>query len=484
MKLNKLLQDIINQASLHDEDIEDIDIKGITNNSLEVEDGFLFIAIKGYQVDGHTYIDQAIKAGARAIIGERKIDKISVPYFQVENSRLILADLAQRFYPDKSNKTIIGITGTNGKTTTSFMLKHILESCGKKCSLFGSVYNYINGEKSAPSVNTTMDALQIHREIARSNDEFVIMEVSSHALSQHRVKGINYDYALFTNLDHDHLDYHKDMDDYFSVKARLFKQLKKDGAAICNTNNNWGKKLEELLSKNLNQISSVGKKESDLYIQQNKAGDTHFVYKNKGVYPVKLPIKGKHNIQNAALAFLTARNMGIPGEFIIEALKSFPGVPGRFEVLEHPTGAQFIVDYAHTSDAFAQCLKTGREMGAKRIIHIFGFRGDRDVSKRQSMVEVSAKLSDLCILTLDDLGTESFEGMLEALHNLKPLKNGKVIHDRTSAIEYAWEIARDGDWIFITGKGDELYKGTYNLPTKTDKDTITYLLKEETAKVI
>ena len=484
MKLNKLLQDIVDQTLLHDEDIEDIDIKGITNNSLEVEEGFLFIAIKGYQVDGHCYINQAIKAGARAIIGERKIDKISVPYFQVENSRLILADLAQRFYPNKSNKTIIGITGTNGKTTTSFMLKHILESCGKTCSLFGSVYNYINGEKSAPSVNTTMDALQIHKEIARSNDEFVIMEVSSHALSQHRVKGINYDYALFTNLDHDHLDYHKDMDEYFSVKAQLFKQLKTDGAAIINTNNSWGMKLKEHLSESNSHISSIGKKESDLYIQQGKAGDTHFVYKNKGVYPVKLPIKGKHNIQNAALAFLTARNMGIPGEFIIEALKSFPGVPGGFEVINHPSGAQFIVDYAHTGDAFAQCLKTGREMGAKRIIHIFGFRGNRDGSKRQGMVETSSQHSDLCILTMDDLGTESFDVMVETLHDLKPLNKGKVIPDRTSAIEYAWKIARDGDWIFITGKGDEIYKGTYLLPTKTDIDTLTYLLKEEQAKVI
>lgn len=475
MKLKKLLSDV---AKVSDKDKE-IYITGIANNSLEVKEGFIFVAITGFQVDGHTYIEKAIEAGARVIIGEKEITNLSVPYIRVDNSRAILADLAKRFYPVQADRTIIGVTGTNGKTTTSFMLKHILEAYGRSCSLFGSVYNYINGEKSTPSVNTTMDALQLQKELSRSQDDIVIMEVSSHALSQYRVKGISYDYALFTNLDHDHLDYHKDMDDYFSVKAQLFTQLKPDGVAVINTNNKWGSKLEKRLCGTNDQIFCVGNKESDLYIQQNKTGDIQFVYKNKEIYPIRLSIKGKHNIQNAALAFLTARNMGVPGEVIINALQSFPGVPGRFEVVNHPTGAQLVVDYAHTCDAFAQCLKTGREMGAKRIIHIFGFRGNRDVTKRRGMVEISEKHSDLCILTLDDLGTESFEEMIEALHDLKPAAKGKVIPDRTLAIEYAWKIAKDGDWIFITGKGNEVYKNTYLLPTNSDIDTLTYLSKEE-----
>jgi UDP-N-acetylmuramoyl-L-alanyl-D-glutamate--2,6-diaminopimelate ligase len=482
LKLKQLLHGIITKVSNQD---QEINITGIANNSMEVKEGFLFVAITGYQTDGHAYIKQAIKAGAKAIIGEQEIHDSSVPYFKVENSRAVLADLAKRFYPAKVNKTLIGVTGTNGKTTTSFMLKHIMEVYGKSCSLFGSVYNYINGEKSTPSVNTTMDALQLQKELSRSQDEVVIMEVSSHALSQYRVKGISYDYALFTNLDHDHLDYHKDMDDYFSVKAQLFNQLKPDGAAVINTNNTWGNKLKNLLSGTREQVFCVGNKESELYIQQSKTGDIHFIYKNREIYSIKLSIKGKHNIQNAALAFLTAREMGVPGEVIMNALHTFPGVPGRFEVVNHPTGAQVIIDYAHTCDAFAQCLKTGREMGAKRIIHIFGFRGNRDVTKRRSMVEISEKHSDQCILTLDDLGTESFEGMIATLQELKPSSKGKVIPDRTSAIEYAWKIAREGDWIFITGKGDEGYKDTYLLPTNSDKETVTYLLKEEeTAKVI
>ncbi len=482
MKLKHLLGDGIANVSEQDRDIF---INGIANNSLDVKEGFMFVAITGYQVDGHTYIEKAIEAGAKVIIGEKEITDLSVPYIRVDNSRAILADVAKRFYSEQTDKTIIGVTGTNGKTTTSFMLKHILEAYGKSCSLFGSVYNYINGEKSTPSVNTTMDALQLQKELSRSQDQIVIMEVSSHALSQYRVKGISYDYALFTNLDHDHLDYHKDMEDYFSVKAQLFNQLKPDGAAVINTNNKWGRNLEKRLSETNDQITCVGNKESDLYIQQHKTGDIHFVYKNKEIYPIKLSIKGKHNIQNAALAFLTARNMGVPGEVIVDALQTFPGVPGRFEVVNHPTGAQVVVDYAHTCDAFAQCLRTGREMGAKRIIHIFGFRGNRDVTKRRGMVEVSEQHSDLCILTLDDLGTESLDGMVEVLHDLKPAIKGKVIPDRTSAIEYAWKIAKEGDWIFITGKGDEVYKNTYLLPTNSDKDTLNYLLKEEeTANVI
>ena len=482
MKLNKLLQEIDVEVP---SPYKDIEINGITNNSLEVKEGYLFIAVTGYQTDGHTYIEQAISTGARAVIGEKDVTGLSVPYFKVENSRAILSDLAKRMYPMKSEKTIIGITGTNGKTTTSFMLKHILETYGKTCSLFGSVHNYMNGVKSStPSLNTTMDAIQLQRQLSRSNDEVVIMEVSSHALSQHRVKGISYDYALFTNLDHDHLDYHKDMEEYFSVKAKLFSQLKPDGAAVINANNVWGSKLVKRLTGMNEQIVWVGNKESDLSIQQSKTGDIHFVYKNKEIYPLKLSIQGNHNIQNAALAFLTARSMGVPGECIMKALKTFSGVPGRFEVVDHPTGAQFVVDYAHTSDAFAQCLKTGREMAAKRIIHIFGFRGNRDATKRQGMVEVSAQHSDLCILTLDDLGTESADSMLQALHELVPENKGKVIPDRSSAIEYAWEIAREGDWVFITGKGDEMYKETYHLPTNSDKDTLMYLLKERTAQVI
>ena len=482
MKLNNLLHEVIAEVS---NPYKDIEITGLTNNSLDVKEGYLFIAISGYQTDGHSYIEQAIKAGASAIIGEKDIRGLSVPYFKVKNSRAIVPDLAQRFYPMKTEKTIVGITGTNGKTTTSFMLKHILETYGKTCSLFGSVHNYINGEKSSsPSLNTTMDAIQLQKQLSRSNDEMVIMEVSSHALSQYRVKGISYDYALFTNLDHDHLDYHNDMEEYFSVKARLFDQLKPDGAAVINANNGWGSKLVKRLSEKREQLIWVGNKESDLFIQQSKTGDIHFVYKNKEIYPLKLSIQGSHNIQNAALAFLTARSMGIPGECIMNALNTFSGVPGRFEVVNHPTGAQFIVDYAHTSDAFAQCLKTGKEKGAKRIIHIFGFRGNRDVTKRLGMVEVSAEHSDLCILTLDDLGTESIEVMETALHELKPAKKGLVIPDRSSAIEYAWKIAREGDWVFITGKGDELYKETFLLPTNSDKETLMYLLKEETAKVI
>ncbi len=474
MKLNTLLERIEKNAN---DPIHNLDIDGISTNSSEVRPNDLFVAIKGYRVDGHDFIQKAIEAGAQIIIGEKDLPKLSVPYIKVENSRRALAEIACEFYGNPSrNKKMIGITGTNGKTTTSYMLKHILESAGKSCSLFGTVKNVVNGQ-SLSSTNTTPDALELNKQLALSEDEYIIMEVSSHGLSQYRVHGVEFDFCLFTNLDQDHLDYHRDMEEYFSVKAGLFDQMKPDGKAVINHYNSWGQKLaEQLKAKNCTIHVMGDQSHYDLRIDQLKSGNSTIIFDHNANLNLKINILGKHNILNAAMAFLTASKMGLSTEEILGALELFPGVPGRFEMFQHPKGATVVVDYAHTADAFNHCLQTAKEEGAKRIFHIFGFRGNRDVTKRGGMVNVSKEISDVHILTFDDLNDVTYEEMEEALRILN--EGGYIIPDRTLAIKQAVEHAQPGDWICITGKGAEEYQQKFELPTSSDIETVHFLFKQ------
>ncbi|TLS50010.1 hypothetical protein FE782_21980 [Paenibacillus antri] len=228
MKLSKLL----GQLTIPVPVVEDQEIDNITFHSAEVRQGDLFFAISGFASDGHRYIQDALAAGAVAIIGEKEMNSLPVPYFRVRNARLALAKLASEFYGNpSSNHTVIGITGTNGKTTTAHMIRHIIEYAGHSCSLFGTVERYVNG-KSLPSKMTTYDAVQLQRWMAESNDEYVVMEASSHGLAQHRVDGVSFDYALFTNLSHEHLDFHRTLEKYFESKGRLFSLLKSGGKRL------------------------------------------------------------------------------------------------------------------------------------------------------------------------------------------------------------------------------------------------------------
>lgn len=231
MKLQTILEDIPIQSKLTEQQLH-FDIVGITDNSADVKPGYLFVAISGFQTDGHRYIDDAIRRGAAVIVGEQVMRDVPVPYIRVESSRRVLGLLAKNFYKNPAKqKVMIGITGTNGKTTTSYLLKYLLESAGYSCALIGTIQTIMNG-KVQPSMNTTPNALALHRLLAESKDKIVIMEVSSHGLDQHRVSGVTFDYCLFTNLAHDHLDYHKTMENYFQAKRKLFSLLRDDGKAI------------------------------------------------------------------------------------------------------------------------------------------------------------------------------------------------------------------------------------------------------------
>lgn len=484
MRLSKVL-DALGGCIKKYQHAGDPEIAGIKMDSRKVLPGDLFVAISGFQMDGHQFIDEALRNGAAAIMGEKDLH-LSVPYIFVEDSRLALGRAASTFFDHPSRKhTVIGVTGTNGKTTVSYILKHILEHAGKTCSLLGTVSYMINNEVYKPS-NTTPDALQIQELLSKSNDEFVVLEVSSHALKQYRAEGLELDYGLFTNLSHDHLDYHPTIQDYFEAKTMMFNYMKPGGAAIIGRLSEWGDELARLLENKQIPIASIGyNDEHDLKIENIQLnGQTRFEIKMSGnkEYHIVFPSPGLHNVYNASMAFITALKIGIDAEQVISALACFPGVPGRFEMISHPDGATFIVDYAHTKDAIEYCLQAAKEHNAERIKHIFGFRGERDRSKREHMIKISATMSDEFILTFDDLNGISYEDML---NELKELNNkfgggkGRIIPDRTLAIQFAWENARNGEWILITGKGPEEYQSPFELPASSDKETLLYLQKQK-----
>ncbi|CAM4398508.1 UDP-N-acetylmuramoyl-L-alanyl-D-glutamate--2,6-diaminopimelate ligase [Paenibacillus alkaliterrae] len=462
----------------------EVAISGIQFHSGKVKKGELFVAISGMSIDGHDFIQQAIGAGAVAVVGEKDISGLSVPYFRVSNSRKALAQLACQYYEQPSKRhTMIGITGTNGKTTTAYLLRHIIESAGKTCSLIGTVSNRING-RDIPSVQTTPDALQLQKWLSESEDQVVIMEVSSHGIEQDRVFETEYDFVVFTNLSHDHLDYHGSLENYYLTKERLFNQLKTNGEAITTSIGRWGKRLiDHLITQNKVVYSFGDSKEDMLEITPIQSESSLYFQVREGIrlFDVKMPLPGAYNAWNVAVAWLTAHRMGIESAVIQQALGHFPGVSGRFEVFPHPTGAQFIVDYAHTPDGFEQFLRTLHERRQNRLIHIFGFRGNGDPSKRSMMLDISSRWSDEIILTMDNLNGSDRESMLmelQLLINQFGKKKCTIIDDRTKAIEYAWQKAGKGDQIAITGKGREAYDQPFALPSMTDPDTLHYLLQK------
>ncbi|MFK9120388.1 UDP-N-acetylmuramoyl-L-alanyl-D-glutamate--2,6-diaminopimelate ligase [Peribacillus frigoritolerans] len=484
MMLKKLIEDA-GIENLPEMNVADISILGVTDNSRDIQKGYLFVAVSGYSVDGHNYIQDAVRLGASAVIGELEIGDLEVPYLQVNNSRKALGKIAKQFYGDPSKqKIMIGITGTNGKTTTSYMLHQIIKECGMSCSLIGTIQHIING-KTIDSHNTTPSALELNSLLASSEDKVVIVEVSSHALVQYRLEGIEFDYGIFTNLYHDHLDYHGTMENYFQAKALLFEKLKPNGMAILNGDNFWGDKLHEYLKKRKVNTYVIGEsKYCDLKIHDYDTATKPFVLLNDGdeIVRIILPMPGLHNLYNAAVAYAVARKLKIGKEDILLALKKFPGVPGRFEVYKDEDGPTIVIDYAHTADAIFHCLQTAKECGAKRIFHIFGFRGGRDKSKRAEMVKVSFELSDVSILTMDDLNTEDYLDMKATLFDLYHQyieENGLVIPDRTLAIQTVLKMAKKGDWVIVTGKGHESYKQDFSLPVTSDKETILYLLDKK-----
>ncbi len=449
-----------------------LEIHGVTTDSRKVVEGGVFIAIKGEDRDGHQYVNDAIKRGAKFIIVEREVEaKGDVEIIKVSDTHFAASALLRWYYdyPDE-NLFLVGITGTNGKTTISYLLESILKTAGAKTGVIGTVsWRYGNIVKTSTNTTPSLEEIIVLlSEMRDSGVEAVVMEVSSHGLKQKRVKGINFDGGIFTNLTRDHLDYHRTMDDYFNAKAILFK----DNLEESKKKNKWGvvnrddQYVSSLLEEQFSYpIYSFGFSEGDARVLRWQKED--FILKAEinvlgRVYVLKSELFGKHNLLNILAAFLAGLLSGVPGEIIVKGIEALKSVPGRLEKIRLPSGAVAIIDYAHTPDAIANVLSAVKEWheGKGRIITVFGAGGDRDKGKREPMGETAGELSDFVVITSDNPRSEDPEEIMRMVEEgvIKTGVEYKKIVDRREAILFALSIARNNDIVMVLGKGHEDYQ--------------------------
>ena len=459
MKLKELLAgvDIINLCA--DENME---ITGIAYDSRKVQPGDLFVAVSGFAADGNRFIPMAMEKGAVAVV-TAKAPGTNVPYAQVKSDRLAMAQIGANFYGKPAEAMqVIGVTGTNGKTSTTLLLKHVLETVqGAKVGLIGTMENLI-GDEVIPSQRTTPESLDLQALFARMRDagcSHVIMEVSSHAIALDRVGGVRFDVAAFTNLTEDHLDFHKTMEEYAAVKAKIFSRCEK---AVINRDDSWA---EFMLSKatcpvlTTSQKTAAGLYATDVQLLSDGVSFTA-VYGDRKA-KVCLPIPGKFTVYNAMSVLGIALQLGIDLGAAAEALKTAKGVKGRVEVVPTP-GKDYtiLIDYAHTPDGLENVLSSVRGFCKGRLIALFGCGGDRDPIKRPIMGKIGTELSDIAILTSDNPRTEEPGAILQdILKGVDVAKyNPVVLENRPQAIRYAMDIAKKDDIIVLAGKGHETYQ--------------------------
>jgi len=445
------------------ENNKDFEISGICYDSRNVEKGNVFVAIKGLVQDGHKYAKMAEEKGAAVIVAENKVD-VDIPVLYVEDTKRAVAEMSAEFFGHPSKKfRLIGVTGTNGKTTTTYLIKSIFEAAGKRIGVIGTNQNII-GDKvliTQSTTPTTPNALELQKlfcEMADGGAEYVVMEVSSHALELNRVYGCDFDVGIFTNLTQDHLDFHKTMDNYFAAKAKLFTMCK---TAVLNVDDEYGRKIADNVK--CNKITYSIDSDSDMRsrnISINAGGIEFDVDINKKTEHISMPIPGRFNVYNTLGAISAAAAMGIDNEAIKKGLENSGGVTGRVEVLDTKTDYKVIIDYAHTPDGIKNIISTVSEFAEGRVITLFGCGGDRDDKKRSIMGKIAGELSDYCIITSDNPRTE------EPMKIIRQIEKGMketdceytVIENRRKAIGYALDFAEKGDVIILAGKGQETYQ--------------------------
>ena len=449
------------------------EITSIEHDSRKVSAGTLFVCIKGAHVDGHDFIDQAIRQGATAIMTEEEIEPpAQIAVLKVNSLTAALKTVVPYFYDYPSRQMrVIGITGTNGKTTTSYLIRSILRHAGYKVGLIGTIQTMIE-EEVFPTHNTTPDVVELTNILAGMRDkgmDYVVMEVSSHALDQDRVAGIEFDTAVFTNLTQDHLDYHRTMENYRAAKAKLFAKVSEPGAkqgktAVINVDDAAGKVMLEAAA--CRKISYALDHEATLRGTDVKIlprGAKVKLVGEFGEIPLALNITGIFNVYNVMAATGAALAEGVEPKTIKEALEGYAGTPGRFELVSGDGDSAVIVDYAHTPDGVENVLKTARQVvGPGRVIAVFGCGGDRDRKKRPIMGRLAAELADIVIATSDNprsedpafILSEVEAGVKETVGN----KHHECIEDRREAIFRAVELAAPGDMVVILGKGHEDYQ--------------------------
>jgi len=449
----------------------DHEISGITYDSRRVMPGNLFVAFRGERTDGHSYVEAAIDRGAAAVVLERDTGfNPRATRIKVSDARRSMAQVSAQFYnhPSQSLK-VIGITGTNGKTTTAFMVRAILEMAEMPCGLLGTV-QYQIGQRVIPAARTTPESVEIQEmmsEMIRAGCAGVSMEVSSHALDQSRVTAVDFDVAVFTNLSQDHLDYHRTMKNYFESKAKLFSALgtvRKAGRAVVNMDSAYGRELIKRLGGD-DAVLSYGVS-TDAVIRAEdvrvSAEGCYFVVDTpQGSLPMSLPLIGRYNVSNALAATGACLALGVDLGTIEAALAQFRAVPGRVESVNVDEEFRILIDYAHTAEALHNVLVTVGELTRGRLIVVFGCGGNRDKGKRKPMGVTACELADFSILTNDNPRTEDPREILKQIEEAFPdsaRNRYQVIEDRREAIERALDIARPGDTVLIAGKGHETYQ--------------------------
>ncbi len=448
----------------------DLEISGITYDSRRVMPGMVFVAMKGHNVDGHDFIATAIARGAAAVICEKNgFSTTRTAKIKVADSRAALAQASVVWFGHPSTKLkVIGVTGTNGKTTVAFMVKQMLEAAGIKTGLMGTV-RYEIGERVIPASRTTPEALEVQdmmAQMVRAGCAACVMEVSSHALDQHRVDGVEFDVGVFTNLTQDHLDYHGTMENYFAAKQKLFNAWPhgaKPGASVVNIDDNFGARLATMTNAEVKLTYGFGEN-AVLRATEIRLGreDTHFrLHADGKSHAVTMPLIGRHNIYNALAAVGAALALKVPMPAILKALRSMQPAPGRLEAVQCGQRFGVYVDYAHTDDALRNVLVTLQELTSGRVLLAFGCGGNRDAGKRAKMGKVAAKLCDYCILTSDNPRKEPPAAITVAIqegwHSVRAT-GYHVELDRRRAIEQLIAMAQPGDTVLIAGKGHETYQ--------------------------
>lgn len=447
----------------------DREIDGIFYDSRRVQKNGLYVAIPGAHVDGHQFTNQAIERGAAALVVERPETHARATALVVDDARLALADLAFAFFKKPALRLkMAGVTGTNGKTTTSFLIKHICESAGLRSGLIGTV-RYEIGERVLPATRTTPESADLQELLAQmvnAGCKAAVMEVSSHALAQERTRGLEFDVAVFTNLTQDHLDFHRTMSDYFEAKAKLFTGLtnqpnKKQATSVINIDDRHGEQLVKRLSED-SPVVAYGLSQRANFRASNYRAEfsgTSFQLDARGrSYLVRLPLIGRFNVANALAALAAANSLGVNLRDAVLSLGKAPQVPGRLEAVPAKRQFQTFVDYAHTPDALLNVLKTLRELAPRRLIVVFGAGGDRDQQKRPLMGRVADQNADFSIITSDNPRKEDPLAIIEQIKKGFRSSNYEAVSDRAEAVTRAISLAQPRDIVLIAGKGHETYQ--------------------------
>lgn len=482
MKLKELLNGVeVLQTTANMEQ----EICNVAYDSRKVVPGSLFVAITGFVTDGNKYIPMALEKGAVAVVTAVR-PQTDMPYILVESDRLALAKIGSNFYHRPAEKmTLVGITGTNGKTSSTLLLKHILETvCGAKVGLIGTMENMI-GQQVIPTERTTPESLELQELFAKMVEggcSYAIMEVSSHAIALDRVGGMTFDVAAFTNLTEDHLDFHKTMENYCDTKAILFARSHKQ---VANRDDAW---FERMCALGTSDLLTTSLKNGDLRaenLQLLSDGVSFTAISADTQVPVRLPIPGKFTVYNALTALGCAMQLGIGLTSAAQALATAKGVKGRVEVVPTPGKPYTIlIDYAHTPDGLENVLSSVRGFCQGRLISVFGCGGDRDSMKRPIMGKIGVELSDLAIITSDNPRTEEPMAIIEDI--LAGVKDSgkayEVIENRPAAIRHAMDIGEKNDIIVLAGKGHETYQEINGVKYHLDEREVVAAYLEETGR--